>query len=61
MQTTEELKKLLYKNETVADMAPEALQAAQEFCEGYKAFLNHGKTEREGGGLQRKAAAGSGL
>ena len=47
MQTTEELKKLLYKNETVADMAPEALQAAQEFCEGYKAFLNHGKTERE--------------
>lgn len=47
MQTTEELKKLLYKNETVADAAPEALAAAQEFCEGYKAFLDHGKTERE--------------
>lgn len=47
MQTTEELKKLLYKNETVADTAPDALSAAQEFCEGYKAFLDHGKTERE--------------
>ena len=47
MQTTEELKKLLYKNETVADTAPDALSAAQEFCEGYKAVLDHGKTERE--------------
>lgn len=47
MQTTEELKKLLYKNETVADAAPDALSAAQEFCEGYKAFLDNGKTERE--------------
>lgn len=47
MQTTEELKKLLYKNETVADVAPDTLQAAQEFCEGYKDFLNHAKTERE--------------
>lgn len=47
MQTTEELKKLLYKNEKVADTAPDALKAAQEFCEGYKAFLDNGKTERE--------------
>ncbi len=47
MQTTEELKKLLYKNEKVADMAPDTLKAAQEFCEGYKAFLDNGKTERE--------------
>lgn len=47
MQTTEELKKLLYKNQTVADAAPDALQAAQDFCEGYKAFLDNGKTERE--------------
>lgn len=47
MQTTEELKKLLYKNETVADTVPEALSAAQDFCEGYKAFLDNGKTERE--------------
>lgn len=46
-KTTEELKALLYKNETVADCAPEALQAAREFCEGYKQFLDHGKTERE--------------
>ena len=28
MKTTEELKALLYKNETVADAAPDALQAA---------------------------------
>lgn len=47
MQTTEELKKLLYKNETVADAAPDALDAAQAFCEGYKTFLDHCKTERE--------------
>lgn len=47
MQTTEELKKLLYKNEKVADLAPDILKAAQEFCEGYKAFLDNGKTERE--------------
>ena len=54
MQTTEELKKLLYKNETVADVAPETLEAAQKFCEGYKTFLDCGKTERE-------ATVGSGL
>lgn len=45
--TTEELKKLLYKNESVADTDPAALDAAQAFCEGYKAFLDNGKTERE--------------
>ena len=44
---TEELKKLLYKNETVADASPDTLAAAQEFCEGYKKFLDNGKTERE--------------
>ena len=44
MKTTEELKKLLYKNETVADAAPETLATAQEFCEGYKTFLNNAKT-----------------
>ena len=47
MKTTEELKALLYKNETVADAAPDALQAAQDFCEGYKTFLDNAKTERE--------------
>ena len=46
MKTTEELKALLYKNETVADAAPDALQAAQDFCEGYKTFLDNAKTER---------------
>lgn len=33
MKTTEELKNLLYKNETVADAAPDAIAAAQDFCE----------------------------
>ena len=47
MKTTEELKALLYKNESVADLAPDYLAAAQDFCEGYKAFLDAGKTERE--------------
>ena len=32
MKTTEELKNLLYKNETVADAAPDAIAAAQDFC-----------------------------
>ena len=45
--TTEELKALTYRNETVADTDRAALTAAQEFCEGYKTFLNKGKTERE--------------
>ena len=44
MKTTEELKNLLYKNETVADAAPEAIAAAQDFCEGYKTFLDNAKT-----------------
>ena len=44
MKTTEELKNLLYKNETVADAAPDAIAAAQEFCEGYKTFLDNAKT-----------------
>ena len=47
MKTTEELKNLLYKNETVADAAPNAIAAAQDFCEGYKTFLDNAKTERE--------------
>ena len=38
---------LLYKNETVADTMPDQLAAAQEFCEGYKLFLDRAKTERE--------------
>ena len=43
----ETLKSLLYKNETVADQAPEMLAQADTFCEGYKTFLNKSKTERE--------------
>lgn len=41
------LKELLYKNESVADTDAGALNAAQSFCEGYKAFLDCSKTERE--------------
>ena len=46
-KTENEWKALLYNNETVADAAPDRLAAAQEFCEGYKRFLDRGKTERE--------------
>ena len=63
MKTTEELKKLLYKNETVADAAPDAIAAAQDFCEGYKTFLNNAKTEREATAYSEKlllAAADTG-
>lgn len=47
MKTTQELKELLCKNHSVADENYDALEKAQEFCEGYKVFLNRGKTERE--------------
>ena len=43
----ETLKSLLYKNETVADLAPDMMEKADAFCEGYKVFLDNGKTERE--------------
>ena len=46
-KSTKELQQLLYTNDSVADVDPEALAAAQEFCEGYKTYLDHGKTERE--------------
>ena len=61
MKTTEELKNLLYKNETVADAAPDAIAAAQDFCEGYKTFLDNAKTEREATAYSEKllTAAGS--
>lgn len=40
-------KELLYQPKLAADAAPDAAEAAQKFCEGYKAFLNESKTERE--------------
>lgn len=46
-KTTKELQALLYRNETVADLDRAALEAAETFCEGYKAFLDQSKTERE--------------
>ena len=60
MKTTEELKNLLYKNETVADAAPDALQAAQDFCEGYKTFLDNAKTEREATAYSEKLLTAAG-
>ena len=60
MKTTEELKKLLYKNETVADAAPDAIAAAQDFCEGYKAFLDNAKTEREATAYSEKLLLAAG-
>lgn len=41
-------KKLFYKKENLGKtMSVEELQKADDFCEGYKAFLDAGKTERE--------------
>ena len=55
MKTTQELKELLYKNKTVADQQPDAIAEANAFCEGYKAFLNAAKTEREAAAYDEKA------
>ena len=60
MKTTEELKNLLYKNETVADAAPDAIAAAQDFCEGYKTFLDNAKTEREATACSEKLLTAAG-
>ena len=60
MKTTEELKNLLYKNETVADAAPNAIAAAQDFCEGYKTFLDNAKTEREATAYSEKLLTAAG-
>ena len=38
---------LLYTTKPVAETQPEVSEKAQEFCEGYKLFLDKGKTERE--------------
>lgn len=40
-------KELLYHRRAVADCDPAALTEAQAFCEGYKAFLDAAKTERD--------------
>ena len=55
MKTTQELKELLYKNKTVADQQPDAIAEANAFCEGYKAFLNAAKTEREAAAYDEQA------
>lgn len=46
-KTKQLAKELLYEPRLAADAAPDAAKAAQSFCEGYKAFLNECKTERE--------------
>lgn len=39
--------KLTWKFPHIAQAAPEQVKEAAEFCEGYKTFLDEGKTERE--------------
>ena len=39
--------KLFWKFPHIGKMAPEQIEEAAAFCEGYKVFLNEGKTERE--------------
>ncbi|MEG1568203.1 MAG: aminopeptidase [Oscillospiraceae bacterium] len=38
---------LFFKQKHIADCQTDAEEKAQEFCEGYKSFLNSAKTERE--------------
>ena len=38
---------LTWKFPHIAKDAPEQVEEAAAFCEGYKAFLDEGKTERE--------------
>jgi len=47
--TAKELKEKLFlkRKNTYAEMTDEEICKADEFCEGYKAFLDAGKTERE--------------
>ena len=46
--TGKELEKdLLWETPSVANKAPEQMEEAWEFCEGYKDYLDNGKTERE--------------
>ena len=40
-------KALLWEAPHIGEKAPEQIPEAQNFCEGYKTFLNEGKTERE--------------
>ena len=40
-------KELLWEAPHIAKEAPAEREEASAFCEGYKAFLNAGKTERE--------------
>ena len=39
--------KLVWKAPNIAKEAPKQIAKAEKFCEGYKKFLNEGKTERE--------------
>ena len=39
--------KLIWKAPNIAKDAPKQIAKAEKFCEGYKKFLNEGKTERE--------------
>ena len=51
-------KEILYEAKHIWDAVPEARQAASEFCEDYKTFLNAAKTEREAvAEVERRALA----
>ena len=47
MNAKELEKELLWEAPHIAKKAPDQRELAEQFCEGYKEFLNEGKTERE--------------
>lgn len=50
---------LVWKFPHIGKDAPEQVEAAAEFCEGYKAFLDEGKNREGMCGGGSKASAGS--
>ena len=60
MKTTEELKNLLYKNETVAERGPRCHCRRAGLLRGYKTFLDNAKTEREATAYSEKLLTAAG-
>lgn len=61
--TAKELKEKLFMNKKNAAliMSAEELKKCDKFCEGYKTFLDKGKTEREAAAFIKKAAEAKGF
>ena len=59
MMTEEQAKSLLLKQENVYTRDPQLREPAFAYCEGYKAFLDIAKTEREASRRDREDGEGA--